>query len=107
MIRSALAKGLIHLFLANINYKPVGVALLFLNGHISSIHMMAVIPEYRRRHVATTILLELLHFSKNSNCQLIWLRTKKGGIGEQVYIRNGFRSLFDILTYTKTPNLES
>jgi hypothetical protein len=106
MISNALLKGSTLLLLAYLNSKPVGTGLLFSKGGVASIHMMTTVQEFRRRHVATTILLDTLDRLKDEEIDLVWLRTRKGGMGEKVYAKTGFESLLDILTYTKTPNLE-
>ncbi len=80
--------------------------MLYLKGAVASIHMMATLPEFRRKHVATTIVLHALNGLKNERTDLVWLRTRKGGAGEKVYVRIGFESVLDILTYTRTPDLE-
>jgi len=91
--------------LARLEEKPAGVGMLFMEGHVASIHMMATLPEFRRRHVATTIVLQALTL-RNGNIDLTWLRTRKGGMGEKVYTNLGFSSITNILSYTTTPELE-
>jgi ribosomal protein S18 acetylase RimI-like enzyme len=85
---------------------PVGRGLLFVKDGVASIHMMTTVPEFRRRHIATTIVLEALDRLRDEKTELIWLRTRRGGIGEKVYLKSGFDSAFDILTYTRTPDCE-
>jgi hypothetical protein len=48
----------------------------------------------------------LLNEIKKEKSKLIWLRTQKGGIGEKAYNKIGFKSLVDILSFTKTPIFE-
>jgi len=91
--------------LARLEEKPVGVGMLFMEGHVASIHMMSTLPEFRRRHVATTLVLQALTL-RNGDIDLTWLRTRKGGMGEKVYTNLGFSSITNILSYTTTPELE-
>ena len=63
--------------------------------------MVSTIPEFRRKYVATTLILEVLETLKNKGVELLWLRTRKGGIGEKVYEKIGFKPILDILTFTK------
>lgn len=106
MVKRASVGKSTRLLLASLDRKAVGRCLLFIKDHIASIHMMETIPELRRRRVATTIVLAALNRSKNEGAELLWLRTRKGGIGEKVYSKTGFRTCFDILTHTRTPDLE-
>jgi len=94
------------LLMASLNDRPVGAGLLFLKDHVASIHMVATVAEFRRRHVATTITLEALRRAKNEEVDLIWLRTRRAGIGEKVYTKIGFKASLDILSYTKSPESE-
>ena len=106
MVKRASEKKSIHLLLAKLNNKPVGRGLLYLKNKVASIHMMTTIPEFRRKHVATTIVLEALDRLKEERTNLTWLRTRKGGTGEKVYLRIGFKPILDILTYTLNPHLD-
>lgn len=106
MIKAAWTDGSIRLLLATLHGKAVGKGLVFLKNRVASIHLIETIPDFRRRHVATTLVIEMLERLRNEQVELIWLRTRKGGVGEKVYSRIGFRSFTDILTYTLTPPLE-
>jgi GNAT superfamily N-acetyltransferase len=106
MIGSALRASHGYLLLAYFRDKPVGEGFLFMKHGIASIHMMETIPEFRRRHVATTVVLEAADLAREEKARLLWLRTRKGGVGEKVYSRCGFGSFSDLLTYTRTPDLE-
>jgi hypothetical protein len=106
MVERALVKGSVQLLTASLDGRPVGAGLLFLRNRVASIHMIATGTEFRRRHVATTITLDMLRRSENAKVDLIWLRTRTGGIGEKVYTKIGFKGFSDILTYTTTPDLE-
>lgn len=91
--------------LARLGEQPAGIGMLFMEGHVASIHLMATLPEFRRRHVATTLVLHALAL-RNGSIDLTWLRTRKGGIGMKVYTKLGFSSIGNILSYTTTPELE-
>jgi len=106
MIERTVQKRSVQLLLAMHNDRPVGAGLLFLKDRVASIHMIATSPDFRRRHVATTITLEALRRAKNERVDLIWLRTRRGGVGGRVYTKIGFSTFSDILSYTKTPELE-
>ncbi|HMK83902.1 MAG TPA: GNAT family N-acetyltransferase, partial [Candidatus Bathyarchaeia archaeon] len=95
-----------HLLLARLDNKPVGRGLLYIKDQVASIHMMSTIPEFRRKHVATTIVKHALNRLKGERIELTWLRTRKGGMGEKVYLKIGFKPILEILTYTRTPNLD-
>ncbi|MGD0423101.1 MAG: GNAT family N-acetyltransferase [Candidatus Bathyarchaeia archaeon] len=106
MISTALTNPSVRLLLGTLEGKPVGEGLLFLKDRVASIHCIATLPEFRRRHVASTIVIEILKRLKSERVDLIWLRTRRGGTGEKVYSRIGFNSFTDILTFTSTPHLE-
>jgi len=106
MIERVLPKRSVQLLMASLGDRPVGAGLLFLKNHVASIHLIATLAEFRRRHVATTLTLEALRRAKAEKADLIWLRTRRGGIGEKVYTKVGFRAFSDILSYTKTPETE-
>ena len=107
MVRRASRSESVQLLLAILNEKPVGTGLLYFKDRIASIHMISTLPEFRKKHVATTIILEARDRCKDEKANMIWLRTRKGGIGEKVYSKIGFKPFSDILTYTRTPNLDS
>jgi len=94
------------LLMASLQGRSVGAGLLFMKDQVASIHMIATLPEARRRHVATTVTLEAIHRAKKEKPELVWLRTRRGGTGEKVYTKIGFKILSDILSYTKTPQNE-
>jgi ribosomal protein S18 acetylase RimI-like enzyme len=94
------------LLIASLQGRFVGAGLLFMKDKVTSIHMIATLTEFRRRHVATTVSLEAIRRARKGTAGLVWLRTRKGGIGEKVYARIGFTPFSDILSYTKTPEYE-
>jgi len=94
------------LLLASLQRKYVGAALLFMKYQVASIHLVATLTEFRRRHVATTVTLEAIRRAGKDVAGLLWLRTRKGGTGEKVYTRIGFAPFADIQSYTKTPQYE-
>jgi ribosomal protein S18 acetylase RimI-like enzyme len=94
------------LLLASFNNNPAGVALVFHKDGVGSIHLVATLPKFRRKNVATTIVLQAIEQMKDDEIDLIWLRTRKGGIGEKVYSRIGFKPFVDILTYAQIPALD-
>ena len=106
MVRKVAEREGVHLLLAKLDNRPVGRGLLYSKDEIASIHMMSVVPEFRRKHVATTIVLDALARLKEERVNLKWLRTRKGGIGAKVYLQLGFTPAVDILTYTMTPGLD-
>jgi len=95
-----------HLFLASLEGRSVGAGLLFIKDQVASIHMIATLPEFRRRQVATTVTLEAIGRARRDKADLLWLRTRKGGTGEKVYTKIGFTSFSDILSYSRTPQCE-
>lgn len=94
------------LLMASLQGKFVGAGLLFMKDQIASIHMIATLTDFRRRHVATTVTLDAIHRAWKDKADLVWLRTRKGGMGEKVYVKIGFAAFSDILSYTKTPQYE-
>ncbi|MGP8068470.1 MAG: GNAT family N-acetyltransferase [Candidatus Bathyarchaeia archaeon] len=95
-----------HLLMASLQEKLVGAGLLFMKDQVASIHMIATLTNFRRRHVATTVTLEAIRRARKGKADLVWLRTRKGGTGEKVYTKIGFTVFSDILSYTKTPQHE-
>jgi ribosomal protein S18 acetylase RimI-like enzyme len=94
------------LLLASLQERAVGAGLLFMKDQVASIHMIATLTAFRRRHVATTVTLEAIRRAQKSRPELVWLRTRRGGTGEKVYTKLGFEVVSDILSYTKTPQYE-
>jgi len=92
--------------LATINSKPVGAGLLYVKDHVASIHMIATRTEFRRKHVATTVTLEAARRARDENAGLVWLRTRRGGTGEKVYSKIGFKPFSDLMSYTRTLEFE-
>jgi len=106
MIEKILEDEAAQLLLATIEGKPVGAGLLYIRDRVASIHMIATKPEFRRRRVATTVTLEASRRAIRGKAELIWLRTKRGGTGEKVYTRMGFKLFTDLLSYTRTLECE-
>lgn len=52
--------------------------------------MIATLSDFRRTHVATTVTLEAIRRPRKTRVGLVWLRTRKGGVSENVYARIGF-----------------
>jgi ribosomal protein S18 acetylase RimI-like enzyme len=94
------------LLMASLQGKSVGAGLLFIKDQVASIHMIATLTAFRRRRVATTLTLEAIRRAKKDKTELVWLRTRRGGIGEKVYTKIGFKAISDILSLTKTPQYE-
>ena len=106
MIRALLTDDSAQILLANLQDRYVGAGVLFMKNRVASIHMIATLAEFRRRRVATTVTLEAVRRARKSQPSLLWLRTRKGGTGEKVYLQIGFKVFSEILSYTKTPELE-
>ena len=106
MIETVSREGSAHLFLASMEGRSVGAGLLFIKDQVASIHMIATLPDFRRRHVASTVTLEAIGRARRDKADLLWLRTRKGGTGEKVYTKIGFTAFSDILSYTRTPQCE-
>jgi len=106
MIRRLSREDSAQLLIASLQKRFVGAGLLFIKNRVASIHMIATLAEFRRRHVATTLTLEAIRRARESQPSLLWLRTRKGGTGEKVYAQIGFRAFSEILSYTKTPQYE-
>jgi hypothetical protein len=105
MLTKASQTAKVQFILARFKKKSAGVGVLFMDRHEASIHLMSTLPEFRRKRVATTIVLHALT-CRRRDIDLTWLRTRKGAIGERVYSQLGFSSVTDILSYTTTPDLE-
>ena len=106
MIRRLSKEDSTQLLIASLQEQFVGAGLLFMKNHVASIHMIATLAQFRRRHVATTVTLEAIRLAQKTRPSLLWLRTRRGGTGEKVYARIGFRLFTEILSYTKTPQFE-
>ena len=106
MIELILEDEAAQFLLATIEGKPVGAGLLYIRGQVASIHMIATHPAFRRRHVATTVTLEASRRAIRDKAELIWLRTRRGGTGEKVYTKMGFKLFTDLLSYTRTLECE-
>lgn len=106
MIKRVSEEKSVQLLIASLQGRFVGTGLLFMKDEVASIHMIATRSDFRRRRVATTVTIEAIRRAEKSKAGLIWLRTRKGGVGEKVYARIGFTSFTDILAYSKTPKYE-
>jgi ribosomal protein S18 acetylase RimI-like enzyme len=106
MIKKVSKEKSARLLIASLQEKFVGAGLLFMKDQVASIHMIATLTDFRRRHVATTVTLEAIRRARKDKADLVWLRTRKGGTGEKVYTKIGFTAFSDILSYTKTPQYE-
>jgi len=106
MVKKVLEQKEAHLLLADLQGRSVGAGLLFIKDGIASIHMIATLAQFRKRGVATTVTLEAIRRAMEFKSRLVWLRTRRGGIGEKVYRQLGFTIFSDILSYTKTPECE-
>lgn len=106
MIKKVSREKSAQLLMASLQEKFVGAGLLFMKDQVASIHMIATLTDFRRRHVATTVTLEAIRRAREDKADLVWLRTRKGGTGEKVYMKIGFTVFSDILSYTKTPQHE-
>jgi ribosomal protein S18 acetylase RimI-like enzyme len=106
MIKKVSKEKSAQLLMAGLQGKSVGAGLLFMNDQVASIHMVATLTDFRRRHVAATVTLEAIRRARKDKADLVWLRTRKGGTGEKVYMKIGFTAFSDILSYTKTTQHE-
>ena len=106
MIKRLLMEDSAQLLIARLQDRFVGTGLLFIKKQVASLHLIATLAEFRRRRIATTVTLEAIHRARRSQPALVWLRTRKGGVGEKVYTRIGFRVFSEILSYTRTPRFE-
>lgn len=77
------------LYLAFWDDKPVATSMYALKDNIADVDIIATLPEYRNRGIATAITLTTLHDLKKIGAQIAILRASQ--MGESIYRKIGFK----------------
>lgn len=84
-------KGGSECLLAYVAGELAGTGFLFSDEGIGGISDVAVFPRFRRRGVATSLCLKLSEMSMDAGNEHTILEAERGGVGQRIYTRLGFR----------------
>lgn len=88
----------IHYYIARMDTKPVGTAMLFIDRpSVAGIHSMGILPNQRRRGYAQEFLIYLLNAAKDKGALHAMLQAS--AMGKGLYLRNGFKEDFQIKNF--------
>lgn len=88
------------LFLHRINQKPVAAAMTFIDSDVAGIHMVGVLPEYRRQGIARKVMDAVLFFIGEAGTRYCTLQASP--FGRKLYLELGFKEDFLIRTYQRS-----
>lgn len=72
----------------------IGYAGIALAGEVADIHTLTVIPDYRRRGIATTMLDDLEEWAREKKVSAVMLEMREGNTEAQpLYEKAGYRSI--------------
>ncbi|MBU2493153.1 MAG: GNAT family N-acetyltransferase [Bacteroidetes bacterium] len=90
-------KDKINYYLASINDKPIGTAIVYNTGNVSGIHGVGVIPSARRQGFADEIMKHVLNESITAGMKFSTLQASDMGKG--IYLRLGYSEDFIIKNF--------
>ena len=76
--------------------KPVGNCDLFRNGEVAKIEDFAVIPEYQRRGIGTTLLKNMVYKAQRQGAKVIYLNADEEDTPKEMYVKLGFKKLGEV-----------
>lgn len=76
--------------------KPIGNCDLFMDGQVAKIEDFAVIPEYQRKGVGTTLLLAMVRKAQELGAKVIYLIADEDDTPKEMYIKLGFEKLGEL-----------
>ena len=72
----------------------IGYAGIALAGDVADIHTLTVVPDYRRRGIATTMLDDLEEWAREKKVSAVMLEMREGNTEAQpLYEKAGYRSI--------------
>ena len=72
----------------------VGYAGIALAGEVADIHTLTVIPEYRRRGIATSMLSDLEEWARSKDLSAVMLEMREGNnVAQPLYENAGYQAI--------------
>ena len=97
VIKKVMRTPKIKLILAFLNNVPVGTGLLLENSGVTGIHMVGVVPVYRRQGIARKIMQNLIGICHESDSTHATLQASV--MAESLYEQLGFEKQFTIMNF--------
>jgi hypothetical protein len=79
---------------------PVSTLHLLVDDTTAGIYAAGTLRAYRKRGISSTLMMRAIADAKAAGCDLICLSTEAGGYAESLYLRQGFRTLFESQLWT-------
>lgn len=76
--------------------KPVANCDLFIDGNCAKIEDFAVIPEYQRRGIGTTLLKALIYKAQKKGAKIVYLNADEEDTPKEMYVKLGFKKLGEL-----------
>ncbi len=86
-------KKTIH-YLGFLNKKPVGIVTLIYSGNFGCIYNLGVAPNYRRKGISSTLVLNAVVDSIKNKTNIVFLQTEQGSYNEKYFNKLGFSTEF-------------
>ena len=88
-------------FILYFKNKPVAVGSLGYSNGYGGIYNIGTVPEFRGQGFGTIITMACIEQWKNLGGKTLFLQTETGSIGEKLYNKLGFKTLFTGIIYSK------
>jgi GNAT superfamily N-acetyltransferase len=88
-------------YVGTLDGEPVGVASVFISGHVAGIYNVGTVEEHRGKGIGTAMTLAGALQARSRGCQVAVLQSSK--LGLPVYARMGFREICRYAAYVWTP----
>ncbi len=92
----------VRLYLATVDGKPAGTALLYTEYGVGCVDFVGTLPEYRRRGVASGLTARAVADSREMGNRWTGLEVAAGSVAERVYGRVGFRPIHNRPRYVRS-----
>ncbi len=93
-VRHIFSRSDTNFFLAYIDHKAIGCVALHSKNGVGGLYSLGIIPQYRRRGVATGILSTLTKYSESRHNNSLILQSLQQDRLEEFYCKNGFNKTF-------------
>ena len=97
----------VRLYLATVDGKPAGTALLYTECGVGCVDFVGTLPEYRRRGVASALTARAVADSHAMGNRWTGLEVAAGSAAESVYRRIGFRPVHNRPRYVRGTDQET
>lgn len=78
-----------------VNGEPVGNCDLFLRDKFGKIENFAISPQKQRKGYGTAILLKIMGQAYQEGGLFVYLETERDGTAKEIYMKNGFRKVYE------------